>query len=474
MLTLSKHGKLIIIMNQKTRTETDSLGTIKVPADKYWGAQTQRSLHYFNIGDNTMPLELIHAYGLFKQVAANTNHKLGILSKKKLMLITKASQEVIDGKLDTHFPIRVWQTGSGTQTNMNLNEVIANRAIELAGGKLGTNNPIHPNDDVNQSQSTNDSFPTAMHIATVLALKNSLIPAVKKLRVTINSKQRQFATTIKVGRTHLQDAIPLTVGQELSGYSAQLEAALTNLHNILPQLQQLACGGTAVGTGLNAPKQFAKLVCAELTKTTKIKFTPAKNKFAAIAAHDAIVMASGALKTLAAALMKLANDIRWLSSGPRCGIGEFILPINEPGSSMMPGKVNPTQCEALTMVCIQVMGNDAAIGFAGSQGNFELNAFKPLLAYNLLNSIKLLTDGCNSFTDHAIKGLKLNRHQITQHLEHSLMLVTALAPTIGYDKAAQISHLALKENLTLKAACLKLGYLTAAEFDKVVDPTKMV
>lgn len=458
----------------KTRTESDSLGKIKVPAEKYWGAQTQRSLLHFNIGHELIPLELIHAYGNLKQAAALANRQLGKLTAKKQSLIVKASKEVASGKLDNHFPLHVWQTGSGTQTNMNVNEVIANRAIELTGGKLGSKTPIHPNDDVNMSQSSNDSFPTAIHLAAVFAITAKLIPAITSLHNSLKSKQQQFAKIIKIGRTHLQDAVPLTIGQQFSGYLAQLKAASNNLTTTLPQLQQLAIGGTAVGTGLNAPKDFARQVCLELTKITKTKFTPAPNKFAAIAAHDAIVLTSGALKTLAAALMKIANDIRWLSSGPRCGIGEFTLPANEPGSSIMPGKVNPTQCEALIMVCIQVMGNDTAIGFAGSQGNFELNVCKPLLAYNLLNSISLLADGCNSFSAFAIKGLKPNKKQISNYLEHSLMLATALSPIIGYDKATQIAHTALKENITLKKACLKLGYLTATEFDKAVKPEKMV
>jgi fumarate hydratase class II len=461
-------------MKQTTRMETDSMGAIKVPADRYWGAQTQRSLRHFAIGTDLMPREMIRALGILKMTSASVNHALGKLSKNKAKLIVTTSKEVISGKLDDHFPVHIWQTGSGTQTNMNCNEVIANRAIEMAGGTLGSKNPIHPNDDVNMSQSSNDTFPTAMHIAATETIMHNLIPAVTKLRNELTKKQKQFAKIVKIGRTHLQDAVPLTLGQEFSGYSAQLTACLKNINNTLPQLKQLAIGGTAVGTGLNAPAKFGQLVTAEIAKFTRINFVSAPNKFASLAAHDAIVMASGALKTLTGALMKIANDIRWLGSGPRCGLGELLLPENEPGSSIMPGKVNPTGCEALTMVCIQVMGNDAAIGFAGSQGNFELNVFKPMLIYNLLHSIRLLTDSCNSFTKYTIKNLTANQAKISHFLQSSLMLVTALTPKIGYDKAANIAHKALHDNTTLREACLALGFLTGKQFDAIVDPKKMV
>lgn len=459
---------------QKFRTETDSMGAIKVPVDRYWGAQTQRSLIHFNIGIDIMPREMIRAFGILKMSTAIINQVLGKLSKNKAKLIITASKEVISGKLDEHFPLHIWQTGSGTQTNMNCNEVIANRAIEIAGGVLGSKHPVHPNDDVNMSQSTNDAFPTVMHIAATETITHNLIPAITKLRNALVKKQNQFAKIVKIGRTHLQDAVPLTLGQEFSGYVAQLNACLKNINNILPQLKQLAIGGTAVGTGLNAPLNFGKLVAKEISKFTNINFISAPNKFASLAAHDAIVMTSGALKTLAGALMKIANDIRWLGSGPRCGLGELLLPENEPGSSIMPGKVNPTQCEAMIMVCTQVMGNDAAIGFAGSQGNFELNVFKPMIIYNLLHSIKLLSDVCNSFTKYTVKDLQANRDKINYYLKSSLMLVTALTPKIGYDKAAQIAHKALHDGTTLREACLALGYLTSEEFDDTVKPEKMI
>ncbi|MCK4869920.1 MAG: class II fumarate hydratase [Gammaproteobacteria bacterium] len=460
--------------NTKFRIESDSMGKIKVPTDCYWGAQTERSLQHFNIGHDRMPPELIRAFGILKMATAMANAQLGKLSKNKAKLIITASKEVITGKLNEHFPLRIWQTGSGTQTNMNCNEVIANRAIASAGGILGSKNPIHPNDDVNMSQSSNDTFPTAMHIAATEQIINNLLPAIENLKDALATKQKEFNKIIKIGRTHLQDAVPMTLGQEFSGYVAQLTACIKNIKCTLPQLQELAIGGTAVGTGLNAPKNFDKLVAEKVSNFTKIKFTPARNKFAALAAHDAIVNTSGSLKTLACALIKIANDIRWLASGPRCGIGELILPTNEPGSSIMPGKVNPTQCEAMTMVCVQVLGHDAAIGIAGSQGNLELNVFKPLMIYNLLHSIDLLADVCNSFTKFAINGLQANKKKIALFLEHSLMLVTALAPTIGYDKAAHIAHTALHNDLTLKQACLKLGHLNEQEFDKLIDPRKMV
>jgi len=461
-------------MSSEMRIETDSLGKVKVPSDYYWGAQTQRSLQNFAIGRETMPHELIQAFGLLKKAAAMANQDLHKLSVKKANLIVKAANEIIQGKLHEHFPLKIWQTGSGTQTNMNLNEVIANRAIELAKGKIGSKNPIHPNDDVNMSQSSNDTFPTAMHIAAAQMIVKNLIPAVKSLRNALAKKQKAFSRIIKIGRTHLQDAVPLTLGQEFSGYVAQLDDVLAVIKKLLPYLYSLAIGGTAVGTGLNTHPQFARCVTKYLAQWTKLPFVPAKNKFSHLAAHDGVVFMSGALKTLACALMKVAGDIRWLASGPRCGLGELILPVNEPGSSIMPGKVNPTQCEAMTMVCTQVMGNDAAITFAGSQGHFELNVFKPVMIYNLMQSIYLLTDACQSFEKNAIAGLKANEKQIGKYVYHSLMLVTALNPVIGYDKAAEIAKKAHKEGTTLKQACLALGYLTAKEFDQIVDPKKMV
>lgn len=458
----------------KTRTERDSLGAIEVPADQYGGAQTARSLHNFRIGREKMPPELIRALGLLKKAAAMVNQSLGLISKDKADLIVQAADEVIAGKLDDHFPLSVWQTGSGTQTNMNCNEVIANRAIEIAGGVMGSKDPIHPNDDVNKSQSSNDTFPTAMHIAAADMLVNQLTPAVKTLRDVLVTKQKAFNHIVKIGRTHLQDAVPLTLGQEFSGYVSQLNANLSALDDTLPYLYRLAIGGTAVGTGLNTHPKFAKDVSAKIAKLTSLPFVSAPNKFAVMAAHDEIVLTSGVLKTLAASLMKIANDIRWLGSGPRCGIGELVLPANEPGSSIMPGKVNPTQCEAMTMVCVQVMGNDAAIGFAGSQGNFELNVFKPVLIYNLIQSIYLLTDACNSFAEHCAQGLQANENKINAYLNDSLMLVTALNPVIGYDKAAQIAKKAYHENTTLKEACIALGWLTAEQFDQAVKPEQMI
>jgi len=457
-----------------TRIETDSMGPIAVPSDRYWGAQTQRSLHHFDIGDDGMPRELIRAFGVLKRAAAVTNRKLGKLAAAEAELIVQAADEVIAGELDDHFPLRVWQTGSGTQTNMNANEVIANRAIELAGGALGSKDPIHPNDHVNCGQSSNDTFPTAMHIAAVERIVHDLLPSVQRLRQALADKAAAFDDIIKIGRTHLMDAVPLTLGQEFSGYVAQLDKGLQRLEASLPELYELALGGTAVGTGLNTHPDFAETVAAEIARSTQLPFVTAPNKFAALAAHDAIAATSGTLKTLAAALMKIANDLRWLGSGPRCGLGELQLPANEPGSSIMPGKVNPTQCEAMTMVCVQVMGNDAAIAFAASQGNFELNVFKPVMMHNLLHSIRLLTDACRTFTDYLVVGLVPNREQIQQFLENSLMLVTALNPVIGYDQAAQVAKKAYAENLTLRAACLQLGFLTGAEFDQQVRPAQMV
>ncbi len=455
------------------RIETDSMGPVDVPADRYWGAQTQRSLHHFDIGLDRMPDEIIHAFGILKKAAAQANRELGRLPQDKADLIITAAQEVADGKLSDHFPLRVWQTGSGTQTNMNANEVIANRAIELAGGQLGSKQPIHPNDHVNMSQSSNDTFPAAMHIAAVLKLVHDLIPAVRYMRVALKDKAARWDHIVKIGRTHLQDAVPMTLGQEFSGYEALLGENLERLEAMLPHLFRLALGGTAVGTGLNTPPQFAATAAANIAEETGMPFEPAPNFYAALSAHDAIVMTSGALKTLACSLMKIANDIRWLASGPRSGIGELELPANEPGSSIMPGKVNPTQNEAMTMVAAQVMGLDAAITVGGSQGNFELNVFKPLMIFNLLTSMRLLADACRSFTDHALKGLTANEAVIAGHVQASLMLVTALTPEIGYDKAAEVAHTAHMEGGTLREVCLRLGYLTAERFDAIVQPLRM-
>ncbi len=457
-----------------TRIETDTMGAIEVPSDRYWGAQTQRSLHHFDIGDDVMPRELIRAFGLLKRAAATVNRDLGRLPPDLTALITPAADEVIAGTLDDHFPLRVWQTGSGTQTNMNANEVIANRAIALAGGALGSKDPVHPNDHVNRGQSSNDTFPTAMHIAAVERLTHHLLPAATHLREALAARVDAFEPIVKIGRTHLMDAVPLTLGQEFSGYVAQLDQGIHRIEQTLPELYALALGGTAVGTGLNTHPEFGDRVAAEIAQLTALPFVSAANKFAALAAHDAIVAASGTLKTLAVALMKIANDLRWLGSGPRCGLGELRLPANEPGSSIMPGKVNPTQCEALTMVCVQVMGNDSAIAFAGSQGNFELNVFKPVMIFNLLNSIRLLADGCRSFTDHLVVGLQPNPDQIQTHLEQSLMLVTALNPAIGYDKAALVAKKAYADNSTLRAACIALGFMTGEAFDQQVRPETMI
>lgn len=459
--------------SKKTRTESDSMGKIKVPNNQYGGAQTARSLVNFAIGRETMPPELIRALGILKKAAALTNVELGKLSKRKGTAIVRAANEVISGQLNDHFPLKIWQTGSGTQTNMNTNEVISNRAIEMLGGEMGTKKPVHPNDHVNMSQSSNDTFPTAMHIAAAEMLHEQLIPSLASLRDTLHEKQEAFKDIVKIGRTHLQDAVPLTLGQEFSAYVAQLDHDMKALKQVLPTLYRLALGGTAVGTGINTHPKFAKLAAAHIADITQLPFTSANNKFAALAAHDEIVLVSGVLKTLACSLMKLANDVRWLSSGPRCGIGELNIPANEPGSSIMPGKVNPTQSEAMTMVCAQVMGNDATIGFAGSQGNFQLNVFKPVMIYNLLQSIYLLSDAMRSFTTHCVAGIEPNLDTITYNLENSLMLVTALNQVIGYDKASTIAKTAHKNKSTLKAACLKLGYLTEAEFDKAMNPKKM-
>lgn len=458
----------------KTRTETDSMGEIQVPTDKYWGAQTERSLHHFNIGGDIIPREVTHAFGILKKAAALTNCELGKLPEEKAVLICKAAEEVSQGKLDNHFPLHVWQTGSGTQSNMNANEVIANRAIELAQGKLGSKTPIHPNDHVNMSQSSNDTFPTAMHIAAAVAFKKKLLPAVQALRDSLAAKMEEFKGIVKIGRTHLQDAVPLTLEQEFSGYVAQLDACIARIDLILPELYELALGGTAVGTGLNTHPEFAEKAAAHIASLTGLPFVSAPNKFAALASHDALVMAHAVLKTLACALMKIANDVRWLGSGPRCGIGELVLPENEPGSSIMPGKVNPTQSEAMTMVCVQVMGNDTAVTVAGSQGNFELNVFKPVIIFNVIHSLNLLSDTCRSFREFCVEGLKANKKQIEYYLHHSLMLVTALNQHIGYDKAAKIAKTAHHEDISLKEAAVKLGYLTAEQFDEYVKPEKMV
>ncbi len=458
----------------QTRLETDSMGSIPVAVDRLWGAQTERSLHHFAIGDDKMPSILIQAFGYLKKAAACANRDLGKLPRDIAEFIITAADEVIAGDLNDHFPLRIWQTGSGTQTNMNVNEVIANRAIALAGGVLGSKKPVHPNDQVNMSQSSNDTFPTAMHIAAAKHLQNHLIPQLKSLRAALALKSEEYSKIIKIGRTHLQDAVPLTLGQEFSGYVAQLDACLDAMEQAMPCLYALALGGTAVGTGLNTHPEFAERAIKYIASFTGLPFVPAQNKFAALACNDPLVLMSGILKTLAVALMKIANDIRWLASGPRCGLAELILPENEPGSSIMPGKVNPTQCEALTMVCVQVMGNDTAIGIAGSQGNFELNVFKPVIIYNFLHSVRLLGDSCRQFTEFAIAGLEVNRQKIQGYLENSLMLVTALAPHLGYDKAAQIAKKAHHEEKTLRAAALELSFLTAEEFDAWVRPENML
>ncbi|HEX8709649.1 MAG TPA: class II fumarate hydratase [Pyrinomonadaceae bacterium] len=454
------------------RTETDSMGEIAVPSDRYYGAQTQRSLIHFDIGDDTMPREMIRALGVLKKAAALVNEELGKLAADKAELIVRAADEVIDGRLDEHFPLRVWQTGSGTQTNMNANEVISNRAIELAGGVMGSKQPVHPNDHVNMSQSSNDTFPTAMHIAAAEQL-NRLIPVVEGLREAINAKAVEFADVVKIGRTHLQDATPLTVGQEMSGWASLLERDTERLRLVLPGLYDLAIGGTAVGTGLNSHPEFGERAAAKIAELTGLPFKSHPNKFAALSAHDELVFASGALKTLAGSLMKIANDIRWLASGPRAGLGELILPENEPGSSIMPGKVNPTQSEAMTMVAVQVFGNDAAIGFAGSQGNFELNVFNPVMIHNLLHSIRLLHDACRSFVEHCVVGIELNRARIDEHLRNSLMLVTALNPHIGYDNAAKIAKHAHRKGISLRESAIELGLLTGEQFDLYLKPEEM-
>jgi fumarate hydratase class II len=449
------------------------MGSIEVPSGRYWGAQTQRSLIHFDIGEDRMPPELIRAFGVLKKAAALVNQEVGKLDEEKTRLITAAADEVISGRLNEHFPLRIWQTGSGTQTNMNANEVISNRAIELAGGVMGSKKPVHPNDHVNMSQSSNDTFPTAMHIAAAEQVKRKLIPAVRELRNALHQKAEAFSDVVKIGRTHLQDATPLTVGQEMSGWVSLLDRDLARLDIVLEGLYDLAIGGTAVGTGLNAPPEFAERAAAKIGELTGLPFRSHPNKFAALSAHDELVAASGVLKTLAASLMKIANDVRWLASGPRCGLGELIIPENEPGSSIMPGKVNPTQSEALTMIAVQVMGNDTAIGIAGSQGNFELNVFKPVIIYNFLHSVRLLADGCHSFTEHCVIGIEVDRKRINEYLQNSLMLVTALSPMVGYDKAAKIAHTAHVDGSSLREAAVKLGYLSGEEFDRWVKPAEM-
>ena len=456
------------------RQESDSMGVIDVPADHYWGAQTQRSLIHFSIGNDRMPKELYHAYGYVKKAAALVNEAEGRLDKKIADAIVEAADEVVSGKLDSEFPLYVWQTGSGTQSNMNVNEVISNRAIQLLGGKLGSKVPVHPNDHVNMCQSSNDSFPTAMHIAAVLELEGHLIPELERLQGLIAIRAGEWNNIIKIGRTHLQDAVPLTVGQEWSGYAVQLADALERVRASREELYKLAAGGTAVGTGLNAPRGFGKMLAEKVAELTGKPFVTAPNKFAAQGSLDGMVAAMAALRGVAVALMKIANDMRWLASGPRCGLAELILPANEPGSSIMPGKVNPTQCEAIVMICIQVIGEDTTVAFAGSQGNFELNAMRPIIINNFLHSARILADGCEKFLTYSVEGTKLNQVKIGEYVNRSLMLVTALSPKIGYDKASVIAHHALDNNQTLKEAALASGYIQEKEFDELVDPKKMV
>jgi fumarate hydratase class II len=455
------------------RIESDTMGTIEVPADHYWGAQTERSLHHFAISHETMPPALIKAFGILKFASAQVNHSLGKLDQERASLIEQASREVIDGVLAEEFPLRIWQTGSGTQTNMNVNEVISNRAIEIAGGERGSKTPVHPNDHVNMSQSSNDTFPTAMHIAAVTEITDRLVPSVRRLRDALNEKAEAYVNVTKIGRTHLMDAVPLTLGQEFSGYVAQLDANLERLHLVLGGLYELAAGGTAVGTGLNTHPEFGERVANSIAALTGKPFVTAPNKFAALAAHDALVFAHGAIKTLATSLIKIADDLRWLGSGPRSGLGELQLPENEPGSSIMPGKVNPTQSEAMIMVAIQVFGNDAAVAMAGSRGNLELNVCKPVIIHNFCNSIDLLTDACDRFREFCVEGLEPDYEQISHHLNNSLMLVTALNPIIGYDKSAQVAKKAHKERTTLREAAMALGFLSEAEFDAAVVPEEM-
>ena len=456
------------------RIESDSMGEVAVPAVHYWGAQTQRSLHYFAIGEDRMPSEVIRAFGTLKKAAALVNGDLGKLPLEKMELIVRAADEVIAGKHSEEFPLRIWQTGSGTQTNMNVNEVIANRAIELAGGQMGNKKPIHPNDDVNMSQSSNDTFPTAMYIAAATVLRERLIPAVQSLHGAIAAKAREFESIVKIGRTHLQDATPLTLGQEMGGWASLLERDIARIQLTLDGLYDLAIGGSAVGTGLNTHPQFAERTAAKIAELTGLPFRSHPNKFAALSAHDELVFASASLETLAVSLMKIANDVRWLGSGPRCGLGELLLPENEPGSSIMPGKVNPTQCEAMTMVAVQVHGNHSAIAFAGSQGNFELNVFKPVMIYNFIHSAQLLSDTCRMFVEFCVKGIEVNHKRIQEYVESSLMLVTALNQHIGYDKAAKLAKSAHQKGISLREANRELGFLTDAEFDKFLRPEKMV
>ena len=457
-----------------TRTERDSIGSVEVPSEKYYGAQTQRSYENFKIGDERFPREFIRAYGIIKKAAASVNHDFNNLDSSILSAIHKAADEVIEGKLDDHFPLVVWQTGSGTQTNMNFNEVIANRAIEIMGGEIGSKHPVHPNDHVNMSQSTNDTFPTAINIAAAEAVHHQLIPSLVNLRDALADKANKFDSIIKLGRTHLQDATPLSLGQEFSGYVSAIDHGIRRLNKSLEDCYELAMGGTAVGTGINSTEGFAEAVAKEISKLTNLNFRTADNKFEALGGQDSIVELSGSLKVVAGSLFKIANDLRWLASGPRSGIGEITLPANEPGSSIMPGKVNPTQCEAMTMLCTQVMGNDVTIGFSGASGNFELNVYRPVLAYNILQSIRLLSDGCNSFTEHAIAGIEPNEERIEHNLYNSLMLVTALNPHIGYDKSAEVAKKAYQDNITLREAIIELGYLTGDEFDKLVQPADMI
>jgi fumarate hydratase class II len=463
-----------LVDNGKYRIETDSMGAIKVPAERLWGAQTQRSLHHFSIGDQRMPKALYHAYGYIKKAAAIVNARQGILSHENADLICQAADEVIAGQLDEEFPLFVWQTGSGTQSNMNVNEVIANRAIQMAGGKLGSKQPIHPNDHVNRSQSSNDSFPSAMHIATVLTITEHLLPRVSALREAMWEKAVEWVDVVKIGRTHLQDATPLTVGQEWSGYVTQIQDACAQIEHTLNGVYQLAAGGTAVGTGINTPDHFGEQIADEIAKLTGKPFVTAPNKFAAQASLDAMVQVSAALRGLAVALLKIANDLRWLGCGPRAGFNELNLPANEPGSSIMPGKVNPTQQEAMIMVCTQVIGLDQAVAMAGAQGNFELNTMRPIIINNVLQSVQMLGDACETFHRFSIAGLTLNREKIEHDVHQSLMLVTALSPLIGYDKASKIAHKAYDEGITLREAALASGYVTAEEFDRTIDPAQMV
>ena len=455
------------------RMESDSMGEIPVPAGSLWGAQTERSLHHFSIGKDRMPIEVVHAMALLKKACAIVNRELGKLPGDKADLIVRAADEVLRGEHDREFPLFVWQTGSGTQTNMNVNEVLSNRAIQLAGGEVGSKKPVHPNDHVNMSQSSNDTFPTAMHIAAVTALEKRLLPALKELSEALSEKGKAYAEIVKIGRTHLMDAVPLTLGQEFSGYVAQLAYGESAIRAALPGLLRLAIGGTAVGTGLNAHPEFAERTAREVARLTGFPFISAPNKFMALAGHEEMVQASSALRTLAVSLMKVANDLRWMGSGPRCGLGELALPENEPGSSIMPGKVNPTQCEALTMIAVQVMGNDAAVGFAASQGNFELNVFKPLIIFNFLHSVEILADGMTNFRKFLVDGLRPNVQRIKSHLENSLMLVTALSPHIGYDRSAKVAHDAFVNGSTLRESAIRLGFVTAEEFDAWVRPEKM-